>query len=262
MLSLVRCITLGLMAELQIHDGHASIAETVPADLTFMDEYQATVHSMVVFDDGHATIRGKNPVRYHHDGILEEIDEITGGDMIETGYFRLGALVSLQDTALIAQAESPTAIARHLKEFGDVSWYLANFLQWFGIDFSFVVEPGLQARTLDTISNPRSTPEGYEQAERLVCWPMFLASLGRLASATKGMMRDVGGHLIQKHREDRLKDEQELVIASGLFVISAMHTLRNRFDVDYEYVLQQNVAKINQRISEGTVFDKRGGDDR
>lgn len=250
------------MIDLSIHHGEATMLETVPADRSFMDDYQTTVRAMALYDEGQGTIRGKTPVRYFHDGILEELDEITGEDRVETGYFRLGALVSLEDSNLVARAESSTAIERQLKEFGDVSWYLANFLGWFGITFSFVVEAGVQARKLDAVSNPRSEPGGQEIAERMVCWPWFLASKERLASATHGIMREIGGHLVQKPKDERLRDEQELVIASGLFVISSMHVLRNRFGTTYQAVLDQNVAKINQRIAAGTVFDKQGGDDR
>lgn len=237
-----------------------SIAECIPDDLMFLTEYQEQARAQVVWDEERTTIQGLNPFAYMLKGLQEESAEITEDDRVEPDYNRLGSLILLEGTPLMSGQETPSAVRRHIKEFGDVSWYLANFLYLFDIDLQFVVKPGRVAWHLNAISQPRSGPELRELVERNYSWALFSST--KLIEAAKGLSREVNGRLWPKNRDERGLDEQQLVVESGKYVVSIMHVLANRFGISYEQVLQGNRQKLDTRISNGTIFEKSGGDDR
>jgi len=241
------------------------IVEAIPADLGFLDEYQQNAASQITRDENGHTIRGKHPLAHMYDGLVEELGEITGPDKVEPDYNRLRALLLIDKDAedFRAAKATPTAIERQLKEFGDVSWYLANFLDWLDIKLSFVVEPGMVAWHLEDISNPRGSEEFSHLVDSLFPWQKFLSATGSLRTAAEAVTQVLpSGRRFPKHRDERGLAEKALVVASGKFVVSSIHMLRARYDVSYEEVLDMNRRKIEQRIANNTVFDKAGGDDR
>jgi hypothetical protein len=247
-----------------LNQNSVTMAECLPTDFVFMDTYQAGAWQQIKWDDNHNTIKGLQPVGYMLKGLNEELDEITGPDKMEPGYSRLGALMMIEGNGILqAGMETPSAVTRHLKEFGDSSWYLANYLTIFGIQFSRVIEPGKVAWHLDNISQPRQTEADALESEKQHPWANlfhYAHSLTKAASGPTKIMQD--GTVIRKHRDERLTDEKNLIVASGRFVLAMSHVLRARYDISYEEVLDRNHSKLEKRIADGTVFDKSGGDDR
>ena len=170
--------------------------------------------------------------------------------------------ILLYNPSLHPGVETPTAVKRHLKEFGDISWYFANFLTSFGINFERVIEPGLLGWRLDNISSPRCDEEFALLIESDLPWLKFAAYGGALIEAAKNLTFEVDGHVRPKYRDIRSAEEQQLVVASGKFLLSIIHILKARFNTSYETVLDVNKAKLEKRIVDGTIFDKTGGDDR
>ncbi|MDQ5885725.1 MAG: hypothetical protein QG628_122 [Patescibacteria group bacterium] len=240
------------------------MAECLPRDFDFLNEYQRIVQDQIKWDEEKkGTIRGKNSVTYMYDGLVEELGEITEEDRVEPDYNRLGAIVSLGSSGQLQPGmTTPTATNRHIKEFGDVSWYLANYLSLFNIPFDRIIEPGIVAWRLDNISTPRSSEAFALQNEGQFPWLKFSVYKDLLPTAALGVTRQHEGILYKKQRDSRIRDEAALVIASGKFVLSMIQILAARFDTTYEDVLTRNNEKIEKRIREGTVFDKSGGDDR
>jgi len=243
----------------------ASIVECLPNDLTFLDEYQQNAWEVIVWDNSsQTTIQGLLPEAYMLRGLEEEITEITGPDRDEPGYRRIGALIMASDNEMLQPSEvTASAVKRHIKEFGDVSWYLANYLNLFYIPFRRTVPVGKLAWQLDTESQTRATEVEALEIQSHLPWMGLLGSSHLLLSAAKGMVRTVDSNIVRrKPRDERITDEQRLLVASGKFVVSMIHVLSTRFDTTYEQVLQDNRAKLEKRIREVSIFDKTGGDDR
>lgn len=243
-----------------------SVAECLPTDLTFLSEYQQGAWDQIVWDnpDAPRTIQDLQPEAYMMRGLQEELREMTGPDIAESEYSRLGALMMLppEEERLQPGVVTPTAVTKHLKEFGDISWYLANYLKLFSIPFERTVPVGAMVRQLDVISRPRGTEAGQLELDSTYPWLQLFGSSKRLSDAAQEMVRSIDGHIVRKNRDERLGNEQRLLITSGEFVASMIHVLAARFNTTYERVLQINKAKLEKRIQDGTVFDKSLGEDR
>lgn len=240
------------------------MVECIPSDTSFLSQYQENARQQIIWDSPeHASIRGLQPEAYMFKGLQEELGEVYGPDRNEGGYKRLGALAMSPENKLLLPGETTdSAVERHLKEFGDVSWYLANYLGLFGISFERSVPVGLLARRLDAASQTRSSEAGHAMIESALPWVFMLSSSSELLDAAKSLLRSVNGQLVRLPRDERIQTEQKLLIASGKFVVSMIHLLCTRFSTTYEQVLTGNQEKLAIRIEEGTIFDKTGGDDR
>ena len=71
-------------------------------------------------------IEGTSPAVYMATGAWEEWGETLERDQTNPGYHRLAKLVLPSDVSY--PFDEPHAIDRHVKEFGDLSWYVANIL--------------------------------------------------------------------------------------------------------------------------------------
>lgn len=247
----------------RITQNQVTMAECVPEDLTFLDVYRENAWAQIIWNDpiledvpeGEPTRGLRAQKAYMLRGLIEEMDEITGPDRVEPDYNRFGAIMLVEGNALMRPGvESPEAVTRHIKEFGDVSWYLANFLTLHYLDFQKVMPVGLLAWELDNVSQPRCTLESALEFEAMFPWKNLFSYSGKLIDAAKAV--------VPKPHDERILQERDLIIASGKFVLSMMHLAVARFDTTYEAILNGNRAKIDKRIQEGTVFDKSGGDDR
>jgi len=239
--------------------------ESLPSTFTFLDEYQRNARDQVIADPpNHHLVQGLQPEAYMQRGLDEEINEmIIDLDQIEPGYSRFGALWLLEGNDKLQPGEvTATAVERHLKEFGDASWYLANFLDCFRIPFSSVVPVGMVAWNLDEMSNPRGGLELGLMIERDFPHLKLLEYASELQIASHSLLREVQGVLVRKHIDDRLGDEKRLVISAGKFTLAMIHVLASRFGISYKEVLETNKQKLERRMREGTVFDHAGGDDR
>lgn len=235
-----------------------TMLECIPQDISFLATYQENAFNQILWDNQPGrTIKGSPPKVYMLSGLKEEINELLiDEDRTEPAYKRLGALLLLNDSPNLIEsgAATETALHRHLKEFGDVSWYLANYLTLFGLKFDQAVNVGKEGWNLDNVSQPRSTAEFSEEIERK--FPFFKL----LGYATE--LLEVAEDISDVRRDERLKLEQKLIIASGKFVLSMMHVAASRFGVTYESILDGNRSKLEKRKIDGTIFDKQGGDDR
>lgn len=246
-----------------LRQGALPLEECLPKELSFLDNYQQTTSQQIVYDgESHNIIRGKTKIQYMLDGLKEEIGELVEPDRVEPNYSRIGALILMDDCNIIPGSITESAVNRHIKEFGDVSWYLSNYLTIFNISLSSVIKPGVAAIYLDEISNPRSNPAKSKEITDEYPWLKLLGYAGELTSAATNITRNIDGKIFPKKYDERLSEEKSLVIASGKFIISMMHMAKARFNLSYQDILEGNQKKINKRIENGTVFDKTGGDDR
>lgn len=231
-----------------------SMAECLPERFDFLDEYQSHSFAQIRWDDNDAagiTIRGKAPKQYMYDGLHEELTELLNEEDRVEPYNRLKVLLS---PVLAAETVSSTAVARHVKEFGDVSWYLANFLKLYDISFAHVAQVGEQAWTLDVESSPRANVAFHTEIERRFPFVKLYGYAHELTS--------VADRILPKRQDDRVIEEQRLVVAAGKFTLSMIHVVTTQFDTTYQEVLEGNKAKLARRIKDGTIFEKSGGDDR
>jgi len=232
------------------------LEECLPADWSFLETYRENAFNQIAWDEDGVTIRGKIPRHYMRDGLQEEMSELLHDtDRVEPAYRRLGALMMLEDNPeLQAGIVTPTAKERHLKEFGDVSWYLANYITLFHFDYPKVIDAGLAAWELDRVASPRADREAVITMERTMPWFHFMGYAQELRSAADS--------IVDARRDGRMSQEKALIVAAGKFTLAMIHMAANRFNADYETILAGNHAKIAKRTAEGTLFDKTGGDDR
>jgi hypothetical protein len=248
---------MGDVSELRLHDRGLLLSERLPEEFSFLDNYQRAVQDLIVYDSaGTSTIRGLSAAHYMLRGIEEETQELMMGDeRIEPGYSRMGGLLLLAGNPKAQPGlETPTAVQRHIKEFGDISWYLANYLTLFGISYSHAVTAGTLAWELDKIASPRADLESLNNVERR--WPWI-----SLFGYEKELL-DTCRHIVDLRYNDRYKAEKDLIIASGKFTLAMIHIAANRFDISFQAILEGNIAKITKRRRDGTVFDKSLGEDR
>lgn len=234
-----------------------TIEESQPVSYRFLEEYQDQAYEQIAWDGAQGgTIRGLQPRDYMLKGLLEELNEMCiDEDRSEPAYSRFGALLLMDGNERTQPGiATPTSVERHLKEFGDVSWYLSNYLTLHGIRYDKVIPAGLLAWKLDRISQPRCSEDFSLELEKKMPWIKLVSSVDELqkaAQAVSGVPRD-----------ERIQPEKQLVIASGKCVTSMIHVARTRFGVDYQAILEGNRAKLEKRMLNGTLFDKTGGDDR
>lgn len=245
------------MAEARlIQHGNVSVAQAVPANLDFLATYQANAWQQIIWDDQtQSRIQGKLPRDYLLGGLREELAELTGSDRVEPGYQRLGAIMSIASSpSLQAGQETPSAVTRHLKEFGDVSWYLSNYLTTYDIPMRQVATAGLVANQLWRISQSRASAAQAIYLERHFPWAGLFSAAGEMVAAAT--------QCNELRRDDRTLAEHHVIVAAGKLTVAMMHLVSNRFGTTYEAVLEANNSKLTKRIANGTVFDKSGGDDR
>jgi len=221
-------------------------------DLDTLDEYQLLVRSQVTYDSTDCTIRGKDPLTYMHDGIVEETHEPWDADRFNPGYNRMGSL--LRELGEAGQGDffpgdaSGTAIELHQKEFGDISWYLANRLALNGIVLSAAVERGKRAYE----THGESFEPGFHAVfEDTFPALMYMAYSSDLIRASEAVIARPSDETIE-HLAER----------AGILIMMMSQLVEARLDTPYEAILQQNIDKIKKRMAEGTVFDKSGGDAR
>lgn len=234
-----------------------TIPEAIPPDLAFLDAYQKHTWSQIRWDDNSHTIKGKQPIAYMVAGIQEEVFELIEPDKVEPGYSRIGALFHTPgaEQGVSPGEVTPSAVERHAKEFGDVSWYLSNLMHIIGMPLRNLVRVGLLARQLDIASNPRGDSEFAEELEKVAPGAVLIGAASGLATAATKLL-DMPSH------DGRLNLEQATVVAGGRFLVAAMLTSTARFGSSYQTFLEANKAKLAKRIADDTVFDKSGGDDR
>ena len=116
----------------KLHCLPINMEDALPADLSYIDTYQQAAWHSIVWDSDtqkSATINGLPLRQYMRNGIHEELQEITAVDTIEPAYDRRCALALYQTTQ--SEYETETAVNSHIYEFGDVSWYITNFMSSF-----------------------------------------------------------------------------------------------------------------------------------
>lgn len=221
-------------------------------DLDTLDDYQLMVREQVSFDAEDGTIRGKQPLQYMHDGIVEETHEPWDKDRFNPGYSRMGSL--LRELGETGQGDffpgdmSGTAIELHRKEFGDISWYLANRLALNGIVMSAAVERGITARAREGLDFEPGFHAVFED------WSpglMYMAYSSELVRASEAALSEPSDEVIEALAEK-----------AGILILMMSQLVSERLDTSYEAILNQNIAKIKKRIADDTVFDKSGGDAR
>lgn len=215
-----------------------------------LDRYQETVSRQVVYDDTGNTIKGKPALEYMHSGIVEELQEPWDPDRVYPDYNRMGALLQELD-GFAAGNVSDGAVALHRKEFGDISWYMANRLALQGISFSSTIESGKEYRERAADEAPYASPEFIVKIEELFPGLVFAAHSHELQTASR--------EAIDVPITARLA---KLQATAGQLTLSMCQVVAVRLNTDYEAILEQNIAKISQRVKNGTVFDKSGGDAR
>lgn len=231
-----------------------SVWECQPRDRGVLDDYQRTVFSQIVWDPNGTTIQGYPPEVYMYFGIKEESGETWGEDRLHPDYSRLRGLIETDGVALAGGPQPPApelAIELHRKEFGDVSWYLANFLALNGAGLADTLDAGVLAWQEDVRAQPRSTPEFSEYIDRRVPWAKFVSYLGAPEKAAMEVMANPSAETIQK-----------LQGVFGKFILSMALVTQTRLGTTYQAILSGNIAKVQRRIVDGTVFDKSGGDAR
>lgn len=227
------------------------ILEFTP-DLDVLDEYQLAVRSQVTYESTDGTIRGKDPFTYMHDGLEEEASEPWDADRFNPGYNRMGSL--LRELGEHGQGDffpgdtSGTAIELHQKEFGDISWYLANRLALDGIVMSAAVDRGRKYY----IEHGKEFSPGFHAVFEDTFPGLMLQAYGSAAIFASEAM------IAERTDENR----EKLAEAAGVLIMMMSQVVEMRLDTTYVDILQQNIAKIKKRMADGTVFDKSGGDAR
>lgn len=227
--------------------------ECVPDDISYLDTYQQNAWDQIAWDDNRRTIRGLEPRQYFYNGIIEESAETYGEDRVNQDYNRLGAL-TLLPKIFAPDTATDTAVARHTKEFGDVSWYLSNYITVHSLSLRQAATVGQAAWQLDILASPRSDAAMHQVIEKEFPWVKYVGYLQETNQAAK--------ELLGLRRDERMQQERALLIAAGKLVVGMMHLAVVRFNTTYEDILNQNKTKLQKRIADGTVFDKSGGDDR
>lgn len=227
--------------------------ECSPTDLAMLDRYQATVAMQVQLDDDGENVLGFPLEAYLHLGLREELDETWGPDRLNPSYRRLGALVTAEtSTHLLMSGEATDlALELHRKEFGDVSWYLANLLSYYGVSISEAVAKGIEAYEIEINSQPRCGPDFCIEVERIFPFFNYAGYMSQLEEAAFEVMRSTTAATIDAFSQ-----------TAGKFILVMSHIVQARLGDTYEAVLQGNIDKVNRRIREGTVFDKTLGDIR
>lgn len=220
---------------------------------TQLDAYQATVAGQVIHDAGAQTVRGFEPAQYFHNGLVEELGETTGEDRVHTRYNRLGAILMLDSEAgrFDGGEVSPLAIELHQKEFGDVSWYLANRLHTVGITLSQAIQDGFESHDHEAATAPKCPPEVFRQLEQLFPFAFYFGYSKELMDASRAALD-----------QNTVTTRRNLSAAGGKLVLAMAQLAESRLDTTYQHILDQNLAKIAKRVANGTVFDKSGGDTR
>lgn len=228
------------------------ITAYVPS-LAALDAYQNTAYNETFVRDANgAQIKGMDPLEYMHAGLVEETAEPWDIDKLNPGYSRIGHL--LQEFGQAGRGNffsgeiSDSATALHQKEFGDISWYLFNRLVLQGIKASEAVIAGIGAYR--TRCQTYSTPL-IAQLETLTPAAMFAAYSHAAVVASREAIDEPSDAKIAKLGE-----------AAGILIMSMSQVVTLRLSTSYENILDQNLAKIKNRIANGTVFDKTGGDSR
>jgi NTP pyrophosphatase (non-canonical NTP hydrolase) len=234
-----------------------SILECAPANLQVLDDYQTMVGAQASYDENGVTIQDYPPEIYMYLGLLEELSETIERDRRSPDYHRfravLGDFVQLQPVAeeKFPLVMSEEAIALHHKEFGDVSWYLANFLSLHGITMSEAVAAGEVGVNDDRNNHPKCDEEFSVYVERVFPLATYAAYWKELVDAATDVLK-----------AENPENTTQLRCVAGKFILSMAHMLQSELGTTYEEVLQGNIAKIQKRLADGTVFDKTGGDVR
>lgn len=242
----------------QIREGSSLILECVPRDIAFLESYRLNAWEQRIIDpDRPGHIRGVPERQYFLRGLKEELIEPTDLDRVEPGYNRMGTLLRIDhpDNVIMPGEITPTSIERHIKEFGDISWYLSNLLTSFGMTYSKVIPAGIAGIALDQVSQTRCEEADVIMMERTLPWISLFGYSAELEAAATECVSFPG-------RDGRARAESRLLVAAGKFILSMSHILDNRFSTSLESVLDGNRRKLEKRMREGTVFDKSGGDDR
>lgn len=231
--------------------------ECMPDNPEQLDEYQARVAQQIHFDDNGVTIQGYPAEIYMYLGLLEEIDETWQGDHLHPEYNRLRTLLGgsllVQDELdkTIPSLVSDLALQLHRKELGDISWYLANLLNIYGISLCDAVVAGEAARIADRNSQPKCDEAFCLEVEQTFPFFYYAGYMSQLEHATEEVLK-----------ADEPENRENLRKVAGKFILSMAQVAKVLLDTTYEDILRGNIVKIDKRITDGTVFDKTGGDTR
>ena len=232
-------------------DVRKGITHFVP-DLDALDDYQLRVWAQANREPLGWDVKGKTPAAYMHDGLVEETSEPWDADRVNPGYNRMGSL--LREIGQAGQGNffpgeiTSSAIELHQKEFGDVSWYLMNRLALDGIVASGAVERGIHAYRTHA---EEFAPGFHAFFEDALPGMMYMAYSSDAVFASEAAMKEPNDATIEKLAEK-----------AGVLIMMMSELVQARLDTTYEEVLAQNIAKIEKRIANNTVFDKTGGDAR
>lgn len=232
-------------------DVRKGITEFVPK-LDVLDDYQLTVWAQANRVPLGWDVKNKTPYDYMHDGLVEETREPWDPDRFNPHYDRMGSL--LREVGAANQGDffpgdmSGTAMELHQKEFGDISWYLMNRLALDGIVASAAVERGIRAYHTRA---EEFAPGFHAFFEDAMPGFMYMAYSSDLVFASEAAMKKPSDETIEKLAEK-----------AGLLIMMMAELVQARLGASYEQILQQNIAKIQKRTAEGTLFDKTGGDAR
>lgn len=229
----------------------AAISQAInagPNDLT-VDMYQNAVVAQVVTDMPElwplGSIEGLSPVVYMANGAREEYEETLQRDQLNPGYHRLAKLGLPRDTVYAFEDES--SAARHLKEFGDLSWYVANILASHHIRLSEIL-PDPQVRVVDELARSQDGMTWHLPGHNYIFHAKnFLAALGEMHQPLNP--GDVG----QFAKRRQLLGKR----AAGLLV-SISVVAQAKFGASLAEVLYSNLKKVERRVSTGTVLNASG----
>ncbi len=239
--------------------------ERTVADFTFLDEYQQQAAAQVQYDTstlvtptGETTpsIYDYPPEVYHYVGVREEFGETMGEDERNPDYNRMGMLMIAgvvganvelpTDTSINTGRITEEAIALHVKEFGDVSWHMANFLHIFDISMAEAVRLAIDERQRVLEASARDT--GVESFRRSVeeTIPFFdyWTKSSRFLTVAEAALREGAAPHIRSH----------LALRAGEMILYAANLVEVKFGVSYAQLLSHNIDKVNARILRGTVF--------
>lgn len=252
----------------------AWVKQYVPSGLEYLDQYQQAALDIIVWDENSRTLKGRTPEQYMYDGFVEETLETLTPNDHSVSYHRFGALARGSDpTQPLAQAGiiDKKSVELHQKEFGDVSWYVANFLSCANVQFSQAVIMGLEADNIRARNLPKCNEQfHFEVAE---VWPVapYLGNIHEFDIAAKNFIAakqemqnpsDMAVRIGSKPHPTTVREAIDVAVTGGLLVNSIAKLVMATFDINYQTILDQNIEKLHGRAERGTIISDIGGDDR
>lgn len=226
--------------------------EARPDGLT-ADMYQDAVVAQVLVDTPDTwplgPIEGVPPSVYMTMGVWEECAETMQPDDINPGYNRMAKLVL--PTGVPYLSDEAKASSRHLKEFGDLSWYVANILASYRIRLSDIL-PG------ETLQQTDEAARAEAQSHGGLHWHMpghayVFSAINFLES-----MGDMCDKLEPGDVTEFLRRRDNLAQRAGQLLLSVSVVAQTKFGIGLADVLYQNLLKVEARAATGTTLHSSG----